>query len=301
MNAEVVCAALEEWMIRNTIIGAVLMAFAALALAAGTGYRDMMRARLALRLASETVEVAWDLMADVLLFGAALIGFMLLSADVMSEVPLAVPLVPVATLAVLIALKLRTFHGGRVPGTHAWWATIALIGAACALHWMGLTFVTNGPGAGWLSQPPSSYWRFWHGLRSDTNPVLAMHTLVWSQPALLAAWLWLAGSGLRHVARPSVTRGGATGGRPGSHISIAPSRPEKRARLLILGGQCTGCAACIDVCPQQALAMDLTSFRPHLMDGRCDACMMCVAQCPTEAMRLSVESTTPGVSAHEAP
>lgn len=54
--------------------------------------------------------------------------------------------------------------------------------------------------------------------------------------------------------------------------------------ITIVEGQCTGCGACVEVCPTGAL---------YLVDGRaavdnalCRECEACVSACPTEAIRL---------------
>jgi ferredoxin len=57
--------------------------------------------------------------------------------------------------------------------------------------------------------------------------------------------------------------------------------------LEIDGGQCVGCAVCVDVCPHAALAMGPDDLRPAYLAERCTACGDCVRECPTAAILLN--------------
>ena len=48
-------------------------------------------------------------------------------------------------------------------------------------------------------------------------------------------------------------------------------------------GKCTGCAACLNICPSQCILMEEDEFgvlRPHVDDKRCQHCNLCVSTCP---------------------
>lgn len=52
---------------------------------------------------------------------------------------------------------------------------------------------------------------------------------------------------------------------------------------------CTGCGACVAICPEQALLMDANS-RPQLRpEIDCTYCGLCEEACPTGAIFLSYE------------
>ena len=57
--------------------------------------------------------------------------------------------------------------------------------------------------------------------------------------------------------------------------------------------QCVGCAICVDVCPEAALAMGPGDLRPTWLADRCTACGECVQECPTAAIRLDSELAAP--------
>jgi len=47
---------------------------------------------------------------------------------------------------------------------------------------------------------------------------------------------------------------------------------------------CTGCASCVFVCPEEALA-DSSDFVVALTEEACTDCLLCVDYCPTQALR----------------
>ncbi|MCM1334430.1 MAG: 4Fe-4S dicluster domain-containing protein [Bacteroides sp.] len=45
---------------------------------------------------------------------------------------------------------------------------------------------------------------------------------------------------------------------------------------------CTGCAACYNICPNEAITIELTEgfYRPSIDQGKCVSCKKCVKVCP---------------------
>jgi formate hydrogenlyase subunit 6/NADH:ubiquinone oxidoreductase subunit I len=64
---------------------------------------------------------------------------------------------------------------------------------------------------------------------------------------------------------------------------------EYSSVLQIDHGQCVGCAICVDVCPEAALAMGPGDLRPTCLADGCTACGKCVYECPTAAITLGSE------------
>ena len=56
--------------------------------------------------------------------------------------------------------------------------------------------------------------------------------------------------------------------------------------LQIDNAQCVGCAICMDVCSEAALAMGPSDLRPAWLANLCTACGECVHECPTAAIIL---------------
>jgi len=64
---------------------------------------------------------------------------------------------------------------------------------------------------------------------------------------------------------------------------------ESSTVLQIDNSQCVGCAICVDVCPDAALAMGPNDLGPVWLADRCTACGECVHECPTAAITLGFE------------
>jgi formate hydrogenlyase subunit 6/NADH:ubiquinone oxidoreductase subunit I len=62
--------------------------------------------------------------------------------------------------------------------------------------------------------------------------------------------------------------------------------------LQIDNAQCVGCAICVDVCPEAALAMGPDDLRPVKLADRCTACGECIRECPTAALTLGLALAT---------
>ncbi len=184
--------ALEIWTLQNLCDLSILAGFAVLALAAARTYLERVKNRLTLRVASEAWETGVDLLIDFLLAAIALVGLLLTNMDIMADIKIGLPFVPIAFVLMTAALVIRLYHGGSTVGSKAWVATISLLAMACLCNWFGFTFVMEGAGDEYLELHPGAA-GFWHGLeqmRSNKNPDLAMATFLWTCPALLALLGW---------------------------------------------------------------------------------------------------------------
>jgi len=132
---------LEAWTLQNLCDGTILLMFVALAMVAGRSYLEGPRGRLSLRVASEIWDVVTDYGADLLLLAILLIGVMIVNPDVMADIKVALPWLPLAFILAGAALAIRACRGGRVVGSAAWWAVLVLMVVGCASAWFGFTFV----------------------------------------------------------------------------------------------------------------------------------------------------------------
>ena len=48
--------------------------------------------------------------------------------------------------------------------------------------------------------------------------------------------------------------------------------------------KCTGCGACVDVCPTEAITID--NGLAVVDEGKCSECGVCVQECPVEAITM---------------
>ncbi len=203
--------ALEAWTLQNLCDTAILLLFVALALVAGRSYLEGIRARLSLRVASEVWDVLTDYGADLLLFGIVVIGLMVVNPDVMADIKVALPWVPLAFVLAGVALVIRAFHGGRVVGSKSWWAALVLIAVGCAAAWFGFTFVMEAAGKEYLERHPSALWQTLRNMRSDLNPDFNVATFLWAGPTLALVFLWAMATGVVGTVRWARQRGPAPG------------------------------------------------------------------------------------------
>ena len=181
---------LEVWSLQSVSDLAIMLSFVILALVAGRSYLDSIRRRLTLRLAAETWETGTDVLIDLLLGFVTLVGVFIINPDIMADIKLGVPWVPLAMVLMAVALVLRVFHGGRIAGSPAWWSVLVILMVACAANWFGFTFVMEAAGDEYVKGRADSVWPMLQRMRSDFNPDLALVTFQWANPALLLVFVW---------------------------------------------------------------------------------------------------------------
>ncbi len=181
---------LEFWSLQVVADVAIMLSFVILAMVAGRSYLDSIRSRLTLRVATEVWEAGADLLIDAAMGFVALVGLFITNPDIMADIKIGLPWVPLAMLLIAIALVVRAFHGGRTVGSTAWWIVLGLVAVACAANWFGFTFVMEAAGEEYLKKGASSVWPAFQRMRSDFNPDLAMATFHWANPALVLVFIW---------------------------------------------------------------------------------------------------------------
>jgi energy-coupling factor transporter transmembrane protein EcfT len=148
---------------------------------------------------NEVWEAATDLIADGLMFLVVLVGLFVVNPDIMADIKVGLPFVPLGFVLIAAALVVRLWHGGREVGSTAWKVVLGLLVLACLVNWFGYTFVMEAAGDEYLElHPDARHWVALAGLRSNCNPDLTMQTFLWANPALMLALGWAA---LRGVAR----------------------------------------------------------------------------------------------------
>jgi len=181
---------LELWSLQCLSDAAILSSFVILALVAGRSYLDEIRRRLTLRVAAEAWETGTDLLIDLLMSFAALVGLFIVNPDILADIKIGLPWVPLGLWLIAVALVVRVFYGGRNAGTTAWWLVLGLVALACLANWFGFTFVMEAAGEEYVKGRPDSLWPALQRMRSDFNHDLALTTFQWANPALVAVFLW---------------------------------------------------------------------------------------------------------------
>ena len=147
---------LEFWSLQTLTDGAIMLSFVILAMVAGRCYLESVRRRLTLRVAAEVWEAGTDVLIDASMGFVALVGLFITNPDIMADIKIGLPWVPLAMVLMAVALVIRAFHGGRVVGSAAWWIVLGLVAAACAANWFGFTFVMEAAGEEYLKKQPDS-------------------------------------------------------------------------------------------------------------------------------------------------
>lgn len=199
---------LEAWTLQNVVDAGMVFAFLALGLMACRAYMDAYKDRMTLRLSVELWDIMVDLGTDALLFSAALIGLLTTNPDIMADVKIALPWMPVANLLMGAALILRAFHGGQVTLSKVWWSALALTAIACVLNWFGFTFVMEGAADEYFTSHYPAFWSGLHNMRSDMNPKLALSVFYWSGSAFSVLFAWAVTTGLWRTITLSRNSGG---------------------------------------------------------------------------------------------
>jgi hypothetical protein len=159
---------LEVWSLQNVCDAAILLSFVILALVAGRAYLETLKNRLTLRVATEVWEAGTDLGLDMLLFAVVLVGLFVINPDIMADIKIALPWVPLAFVLMAVVLVIRVCYGGREVGSRAWWAAVTLLALAGLANWFGFTFVMEAAGEEYLAlHPNAQVWVALSRLRSD--------------------------------------------------------------------------------------------------------------------------------------
>ena len=143
------------------------------------------------------------LVVDLLLAFTVLIGYLVLNPDIMSDIKVAVPFCPVATILFAVALMVRLFHGGHEVGSKNYFRSLYLMLAASLAVCSASPWSWRRPSEEYLARHDSPFWEYLKThLRSNVDPYgidLSHNTFLVCFPLLLAVLAWGAWSGWRKV------------------------------------------------------------------------------------------------------
>ncbi len=199
--------ALEVWTLQNLLNLSILLGIVTLGMALIQSYYRSLRGLLTLRVGVEVWDLATTLFTDILLVVVVVIGYLVLNPDIMADIKMAIPFVPIATILFAIALVLRLFHGGHKVGDSSYMSAVWLMFAANLLNVIGFTVVMEAPSGEYLAGHPSPFWTFIKTrLRSNANLELSQIVFLVCFPILIAVLVWGFASGIKQVRRPEETR-----------------------------------------------------------------------------------------------
>jgi ferredoxin len=98
--------ALECWSLQSLTDAAIMLSFVILAMVSGRCYLESVRRRLTLRVAAEVWEAGTDLLIDASMGFVALVGLFITNPDIMADIKIGLPWVPLAMVLMAAALAM---------------------------------------------------------------------------------------------------------------------------------------------------------------------------------------------------
>jgi hypothetical protein len=179
--------ALEIWTAQTLCDIGILLSVISFLLHIGRFYFERILARFTLRVAADIWWVVYIALRDGTLLFAALFGFWHLNLDIMADIKVGLPFVPLGTVALAAALLIKVFRNAedvnRSLRLSTWLVTLGAV-----LNTIGYVFVMEGPGDEYAASK-SVFWQTTQSWKSNENPELATITfyLTFSLLTVLAA------------------------------------------------------------------------------------------------------------------
>jgi len=174
--------ALEVWTVQTLCDVGILLSIVSALLHLGRPYFERVLGRLTLRVAADLWWLVYIGLRDGTLFVAFLLGFWTLNLDLMADIKIGLPFVPIGTVLLAIALAIKVFGNAEdINRTHLTAALVVVI--AALLNSIGFVVVMEAPGSEYAAAQ-QSFWQLAVSRRSNANPALATVTFYWAIGAL---------------------------------------------------------------------------------------------------------------------
>lgn len=186
--------ALEVWTLQTLLNISIILGIVAMGFALVQPYYLSLRKHLTLRVSIELWNVFTVLVVDLFLVIVVALGFIVLNPDIMADIKVAVPFIPVATILFAIALVQRLFYQGHHTGEKNFRISLWVMLAGNLINIVGFSFIMEAPSSEYLTLHPSAFWTFVKTyLRSNANPhglEIAQLTFYICFPVLIAVFVW---------------------------------------------------------------------------------------------------------------
>ena len=166
--------ALEVWTAQTVCNLGILLSIVSFLLHIGRPYFDRILSRFSLRVAADIWWIVYMALRDGTLFLALLFGLSHLNLDIMSDIKVGLPFVPLGTVSLAGALLFKVFRNTEDINTSFWRATY-LVSLGAFLNTVGYVLVMEGAGEEYTAST-TWFWKLMESLRSDENPQLATIT-----------------------------------------------------------------------------------------------------------------------------
>ena len=166
--------ALEVWTAQTICNVGILLSVVSFLLHVGRPYFDRILDRLTLRVAADLWWLLYVALRDGTLFVAVLFGFLNLNLDLMADIKIGLPFVPLGTVVLSVALAVKVFANAE-DLTRAYRLATTATAIGVLLNVVGYVFVMEAPGAEYPAAA-SPFWQTMVSWRSNRNPALATAT-----------------------------------------------------------------------------------------------------------------------------
>jgi len=163
--------ALEVWTAQTILDLGILFSIISALLHIGRPYFERILTRMTLRVAADIWWLVYVIFRDGLLFFAVLFIFLNVNLDLMADIKVGLPFVPIGMVLLIIALIIKVFRNtedfNRLSKANNY-----IITAGAFLNFIGYIFVMEAPGDEYAAakQP---FWQLMKTMRSNLNPSLS--------------------------------------------------------------------------------------------------------------------------------
>jgi len=160
MDEHIIAKGLEIWTLQTLLNVSIILGIFTLGFIIIQNYYHSLQKYLSLRVSIEIWELITTLVTDLFLAITVIIGFLILNPDIMADIKVAVPFVPIATAVFAWGLIIRLFYNGHKPSDKNFRFSTWLIFIANAINIIGFSFIMEAPGKEYLQDHPSEFWNF---------------------------------------------------------------------------------------------------------------------------------------------
>src|SRR5574337_204440 len=165
---------LEIWTAQTICDVGILLSIISFLLHIGRPYFDRIIGRFTLRVAADLWWIVYIILRDGTLFISVLFGFLNLNLDLMADVKIGLPFVPLGTVALAAALSIKIFRNTEDINKSFRISTyLVMLGAF--LNTIGYVLVMEAPGDEYAIAK-TTFWETMRSWRSNSNPELATIT-----------------------------------------------------------------------------------------------------------------------------
>ncbi len=165
---------LEIWAVQTICNIGIILSILSFLLHISRPYFERLLDRLTLRVAADLWWIVYIFLRDGSLLFSFLIGFFTLNLDLMADIKIGLPFVPLSTIAMAVALVAKIFHNNENLNKQYVRITVWVM-AGAVLNTIGFVFVMEAPGSEY-SAAQNLFWQTLKSWRSNENPDLSTIT-----------------------------------------------------------------------------------------------------------------------------